>query len=461
MQPTLTFSFPFSISAHDAITTVAAHFGASVSINGAAPEVPAHIKQAVENTASALYDPSTGVETNPAIAFGALLNGAAGNVPATSAHAAPSADVATSTIAPVVPTDISATLPPATSAPVAPDHGAAAHTANVPATSPAVAEFDSTGLPWDERIHSGNKTKSPSGEWRTKKGADKNMVKAIELELRAKYPENVGATVVAYAVNPAAIASNTSVAVSADPIAKKAAALAYAHTEALRVAGPQQIDDNTLAGLLNNKPATLSHTQAEWFRIYVAKRSAAYMEFMSRPEVPAGNGTEQPAAPVTAAATQPSVVVADLDATGLPWDVRIHVPAKLKDNAGVWLQRFDVSGETKLAVMAELRAALAGNAAAAPSGSPAGAVGGAPVAPTPPAAPVLVTIDEAKADFTKLMQWIVANQQAGRITPQAGPDAAKMIGFADASGNGQLVLMREHTAAFPYVVDMLVAQGAM
>lgn len=438
MSAMLTFSFPWNIDATIAVKTVADHFGVMVAINGGAPEVPAHLKAAVEGA----YDPSTGTETSPAIAFGALLNGAAGNGQQASQPSAPLA--ATAALAGNVQT-------------------ASTHTTTTSGNTLPV-EFDSTGLAWDERIHSGNKTKTEKGEWRGKKGADKSMIKAVELELRAKYPGNAATAAASVAGNAAQ--SNTNGTVSVDLNAKKAAALAYANTEALRVAGPQMIDDNTLAGLLNNKPATLSPEQAEWYGVYYAKRNAAYVEYMARPDTtpPAtpGNVTSQPAASATAADVQPSIVVADLDATGLPHDARIHVPAKLKDNAGVWLQRFDVPGEVKLQVMAELRAALAGNAAEVQSTDPAGAAGTSSAAPTPPAAPIaIVTADEAQADFTKLMQWIVANQMAGRITATAGPDAAKAVGFADTQGNGQLVLMREHSAAFPYVVQLLQAQGAI
>jgi hypothetical protein len=485
MQAQLTFSFPFSVSAHDAITAVATHFGATVSINGTAPQVPAHIKQAVEGIGA--DNPANGVETNPAIAFGNLLNGGVGNAQATPAIVPSSADAGQSQTALAVPPVTSQTSAQESFTP-APGTNAGA-TVQTQATSAAPTnpasgvEFDSSGLAYDERIHSGNRTKTPGGEWRSKKGVDKSLIKAVELELRAKFPNGANA--------PAATGGSTSanatgehvhvgaVAGAVDPTERKALAIQYAHGEALRVAGPQQIDNDTLSRLLRGESATLSPQASEWFNVYYAKRNAAYSEYMNRPldaaVVPAANVSPQttgaavpvapvvpqiPAASLTAGAgTQtPATNVqpgAELDSTGLPWDARINVGAKIKDAAGVWVQRFDVPGEQKLLIMAELRAALsAPNGAAQPATSQAGAAGSAPAALAP-------TAQQAGTDFLILLQWIAANQLAGRITATAGPDAAKSMGFADAAGNGALVLSREHSAAWPYIVQILQQQGAV
>jgi hypothetical protein len=478
MQAQLVFAFPWNTDVATALNAVAEHFGATVSINGAAPVVPAHIKQAVENYAA-------GVEPSAAVAFGGLVNGSAGNVPATSAHAHSSADVATLPIAHVAQQDISATTPPASLAHV-PQHvnGAPAHAASV-ATANHVAnvEFDSTGLPWDERIHSGNKTKNPGGEWRTKKGADKGLIASVTAELRAAVG-NANIATVAGSVAVAAHAAPINSPVSVDPVVKRQQALDFAHAEAIRVCGASPISDTVLQGLLNGKPATLAPHEADWYNAYFAKRNAAFVEYMQRPNVASASQDASASAPMTggeaaaqaatasgtgvfqtgAGGTVAPVTVApqgELDATGLPHDARIHVGAKLKDADGLWLQRFDVTGETKLAVMAELRAALAGNAAAqASNGAPAPA--STPVAPTPPVVPVVSAAD-AGTEFPKLMQWIVANQIAGRIGPSAGPDAAKAMGFADANGNGALAMMAGDTGKmyYPYIVQMLQGQGAV
>lgn len=46
--------------------------------------------------------------------------------------------------------------------------------------------FDKTGLPWDERIHSGNKARTADGSWRKRRGVQDATVTAIEQELRAR-----------------------------------------------------------------------------------------------------------------------------------------------------------------------------------------------------------------------------------------------------------------------------------
>lgn len=462
MHASLVFSFPVDVSAADAIHAVANHFAVGVSIMGAPANVPAHIKAAVESIGA-------GVETSPAVAFGGLLNGATGNGQATPEHAQSSAVAETSTIAHAAQPDTLATLPPASSAPAPGTANAAvAHAAPVAPANPAAnVEFDSTGLPWDERIHSGNKTKNPGGEWRTKKGVDKGLLTSVTAELRAAVP--------------VANVSPINAPVSVDPTAKRNAAIAFADVEAIRVCGPSPISDSVLQGLLNGKPATLAPHEADWYNAYFAKRNAAFVEYMARPNVAivpqdatasaptTGNeAAAQPAAPLTTAVsptpgatTVAPVTVApqgELDATGLPHDPRINVGAKIKDGAGVWVQRHDVAPAEKLAIMAELRQALAGNVAVQASNT-APAPESTPVAPTP--AVVAVSADDAKGSFAKMMQWIVANQIAKRIAPTAGPDAAKSLGFSDANGNGSLALMTQQDAYWPYIVEILQGQGAV
>lgn len=53
--------------------------------------------------------------------------------------------------------------------------------------------------------------------------------------------------------------------------------------------------------------------------------------------------------PTTAIITEP-----ELDASGLPWDARIHASSKLKTNANKWKKRKNVDSATYEAVIAEL-----------------------------------------------------------------------------------------------------------
>lgn len=47
------------------------------------------------------------------------------------------------------------------------------------------AQRDKTGLPWDARIHSGNKTINADGTWKKRKGVSDAIVDAVTAELRA------------------------------------------------------------------------------------------------------------------------------------------------------------------------------------------------------------------------------------------------------------------------------------
>jgi len=47
-------------------------------------------------------------------------------------------------------------------------------------------EFDSKGMPWDERIHAGTKAKNKDGSWKAKRGVDDATFAAVEQELRGR-----------------------------------------------------------------------------------------------------------------------------------------------------------------------------------------------------------------------------------------------------------------------------------
>jgi len=49
-------------------------------------------------------------------------------------------------------------------------------------------ELDSDGLPWDARIHSGERTKKVDGVWKVKRGTPPELVAQVLAELREKYP---------------------------------------------------------------------------------------------------------------------------------------------------------------------------------------------------------------------------------------------------------------------------------
>ncbi len=76
---------------------------------------------------------------------------------------------------------------------------------------PAVAaELDAAGLPWDGRIHASNRAKTIKGEWKYKRGVDKNLVAACEAQNK---PGNAPST----ATVPATVVSALAASVSTPP----------------------------------------------------------------------------------------------------------------------------------------------------------------------------------------------------------------------------------------------------
>jgi len=449
MQPQMVFAFPFDVDAHTAIMAVAAHFGAAVSINGAAPNVPAHIKQAVE--AIGVDNPANGVEQSAAIAFGGLVNG--GNV-----NAASSADAAQLPTAPVVNPVISQTSAQGLSAPVVPPAPpVVAPTASAALSSPA--NVDKDGLPHDPRIHSTPATLTDKGVWRKKRGVTADQVASVTSELKAI----------------AAIPAAPVVGIGTGAPDKKAA-LAYAHSKAIEICGAQPISDAVLNDLLNGKPTQMTVAEGDWFHAYFACRNKHYTEYMagnvasvapvSTPT--SGNAPVSvpvPPAPVSSPATAVTPPVAPVapvappshDATGLPFDARINVTPATLDGSGVFVQRMDVTPEYKLQVIAELR----GNGAVQVSTAPVTPAISAPVAPPPPPVPG-VTAEQAGTSFALMMRWIVQNKLAGCLTDAQVAEVCASFGFVDpATGTGSVALAASRNDYWPAIVATLQAYGAL
>lgn len=117
-----------------------------------------------------------------------------------------------------VPAPLAASIP-ATATPVIVAPQSAATSAPITTTlgpaslgaGAASVELDKNGLPWDERIHAGTKTKLKSGEWKAKKQVEAALVAQVEAELRARVAASPAAVPavpvapVAPAVDPAAV----------------------------------------------------------------------------------------------------------------------------------------------------------------------------------------------------------------------------------------------------------------
>lgn len=52
----------------------------------------------------------------------------------------------------------------------------------VPETLAPVGDLDSSGLAWDERIHSTGKTQNNNGTWKLRRGVDKQLVEQVKAE---------------------------------------------------------------------------------------------------------------------------------------------------------------------------------------------------------------------------------------------------------------------------------------
>ena len=104
-------------------------------------------------------NPAAGIDTDATLQSAGFGSG----------NVAGGAAVPAATIAPPVPP----AMPPAP--PVA---------ATAPAPSGNV-QLDKRGLPWDHRIHSGERTQNKDGSWRNKRGLPDGEVERVEAELRA------------------------------------------------------------------------------------------------------------------------------------------------------------------------------------------------------------------------------------------------------------------------------------
>lgn len=118
-----------------------------------------------------------------------------------------------------------------------------------------------------------------------------------------------------------------------------------------------------------------------------------------------------------------------VDATGIPWDSRIHASTKALSQDGTWRARRNVDAGTKAKIEAELRATMGAPVAAA--------VTAAPVLPTLPAAPAATMPPlpgaNVETPFTKFVQFIVEQTTAGTINDAWVKQVMDNYGIADGS----------------------------
>lgn len=150
---------------------------------------------------------------------------------------------------------------------------------------------------------------------------------------------------------------------------------------------------------------------------------------------PAGSIPTPPSASAPASAPNPGGV--EVDASGLPWDGRIHsgpTDKKPKNADLTWRKKRGASDDEVRAVEAELRAAL---------GAPAAPVAEAPVAPVPPA-PVVASPIPAPVAVVPTPAPVAPAPSPVAAATVPGPAAAIPAGDAPATTFAEL--MRKVTA---------------
>lgn len=159
------------------------------------------------------------------------------------------------------------------------------------------------------------------------------------------------------------------------------------------------------------------------------------------------------AAPAPAGSTSPAPGV-ELDAEGLPWDVRIHSSSKEKIANGIWKLKRGVANQAVWLnqIKDELRRAL-GNAPAPKSGWPF------PVPSTTasqPATPAPAASDAGAITMARLLPRVTAALDQGRLTAdQAGQICAQVSGGAVTN----VAMLAVRPDLIPHVWAQLDAMG--
>lgn len=181
------------------------------------PEVPIVLAGTQAEGLAIIADPAAVFGGGAAVAAPlppAVAPSIAGAVPLPIAPEAMTANTSTATPTP-------AFVPPA---PTAPATDAPTASVAAPMTPASAVELDSKGLPWDDRIHAGTKSKIAKGEWKAKRGVEPALTAQVEAELRARVAAPVAVAQDAAAVFNAA----PGVPAASTPFVPPAASLAPA-----------------------------------------------------------------------------------------------------------------------------------------------------------------------------------------------------------------------------------------
>lgn len=157
---------------------------------------------------------------------------------------------------PQVPLPLVAPSPPAAAAPAAPvaplpPVAVPPASAGVSQPSTVAVERDSSGLPYDARIHQATRGKKTDGTWKIKKGLDPAIATAVTTELRGATAPSVAGPALAAQVAPPPPAAT--VAAQPAPVASGAAPLPPGDTPVTAFRKLMQvITANTNTGKLTN-----------------------------------------------------------------------------------------------------------------------------------------------------------------------------------------------------------------
>lgn len=149
----------------------------------------------------------------------------------------------------------------------------------------------------------------------------------------------------------------------------------------------------------------------------------------------------------------------DTDATGLPWDERIHSAGKTLNADGTWRLRRNVDDAVRQAVEAELRGTL--EPEPEPEPEPVAAV--APPPPPPPAPPAAPVADEKPAPaasqpemtFAELVKLVADGVNSGKWAQSAVLKTVAEVGTANGVEGLTLPGLMQHKELISAVYEAL------
>jgi hypothetical protein len=143
-----------------------------------------------------------------------------------------------------------------------------------PPVNPSAPTLDSSGLPWDSRIHADTKGTIKDGTWRTRKNVDPAFKTQVEAELRAALSGTVAPPVAAPVAPPAATQPTAATVPTAAPVAPPPPP---ATSDA-----PAALDPNTFAGFAAATAPCFQQDAGKATRVMVAALQSVGLSAMGQ-----------------------------------------------------------------------------------------------------------------------------------------------------------------------------------